>query len=236
MSQNNEQQQERCQACENKNNQPTPWDKPLYAQTRGCENTSQNNAQQQESIIMEHTIINWILIPIVHQQKKNQGSLSSAKVCQSCKEEFGHSQSNASTEYSGLQSQVYWISRATFSKSNFSKTVGTGMVYLSFESQIVEKLLPWRMQQEGAQTLSRGLARSSLLPVDTWRSAFLSRAQWALYKMGKIQRRWNTSFGKWMCTRILFKSHSWEPTWGADGALKIVRRYCSLKQDRVITR
>ena len=48
----------------------------------------------------------------------------------------------------------------------------------------VEKLPPGGMQQEGAQTLSRGLARSSLLHVDTWRSAFLSRAQWALYKMG----------------------------------------------------
>ena len=36
-------------------------------------------------------------------------------------------QSNVSTEYSGLQLQVYWISRATFSKNNFSKTVGTGI-------------------------------------------------------------------------------------------------------------
>jgi len=53
---------------ENKSNQPTPWDEPLYAQTSGCENTSQNNAQQQESIIMEHNIINWILL-IVHQQR-----------------------------------------------------------------------------------------------------------------------------------------------------------------------
>ncbi len=33
----------------------------------------------------------------------------------------------SSTEYSRLQSQVYWISRATFSKNNFSKTVGTGI-------------------------------------------------------------------------------------------------------------
>jgi len=37
---------------------------------------------------------------------------------------LAQSQSNASMEYSGLQSQVYWISRATFSKNNFSKLLG----------------------------------------------------------------------------------------------------------------
>ena len=40
---------------------------------------------------------------------------------------LAQSQSNASTEYSGSQSQVYWINRATFSKNNFSITVGTGI-------------------------------------------------------------------------------------------------------------
>ena len=60
------------------------------------------------------------------------------------------------------------------------------------------------------------------LPVDTWRFAFLSRAQWALYKMGKIQRRWNTSFGKWMCRGIVFISPSREPR-GAGGARTWVR-------------
>jgi hypothetical protein len=40
---------------------------------------------------------------------------------------LAQSQSNASTEYSGLQSQVYWISFATFSKNNVSKTVGTSI-------------------------------------------------------------------------------------------------------------
>jgi hypothetical protein len=68
---------------------------------------------------------------------------------------------------------IYWHWYSTWRK-----------VYSSFGSQKVEKLSPWRMQQEGAQMLARGLARSSLLPVDTWRSVFLLRAQWALYKMG----------------------------------------------------
>ena len=43
MSQNNEQHQERCQACENKSNQLTPWDEPLQETTQRCEDTSHYN-------------------------------------------------------------------------------------------------------------------------------------------------------------------------------------------------
>jgi hypothetical protein len=46
--QSNGQQQERSRECENKSNQPTPWDEPLQETSQGCKNTGQNNEQQQE--------------------------------------------------------------------------------------------------------------------------------------------------------------------------------------------